>query len=79
MKSFYHYGPLSPFIRNFLPICLLSFPSILLAAPVQLSETDKDVSISLSADQLGVIYSAGNNHRGVRSNTAIQPGSRFFY
>ncbi|CAM2009204.1 hypothetical protein [Acanthopleuribacter pedis] len=43
-----------------------------------LSETDKDASITLSANRLGAIFSAGGHH-GVRSDKGIAPGSGFFY
>ena len=67
------------FTRNILCACVLVFPSVLFAAPTVLSSTDKHSSITLSADNLGAIFSAGSNHRGVRSNQSIQPGSGFFY
>ena len=79
MKGFNFYGPLCLFRRSILLACVLVFPSIISAAPATLSVTDKDSSISLSADRLGVTYSGGANHRGVRSEQAIQPGSGFYY
>jgi hypothetical protein len=44
----------------------------------RLSETDKDSSITLSADQLGASFSISGHH-GVRSNTGIEAGSGFYY
>ncbi|QTD51194.1 PKD domain-containing protein [Sulfidibacter corallicola] len=43
-----------------------------------LSDTDKDPSITLTEDRLGAIFS-GSGHRGVRSDTGLQPGSGFYY
>ena len=47
-------------------------------AITRLSETDKDPSITLSADQLGASFSISGHH-GVRSDTGIEAGSGFYY
>ncbi len=70
---------INQFTRILFVFCILVFPSIIYAAPAVLSSTDKDSSITLSADSLGVIFSAGNTHRGVRSDISIQPASGFYY
>jgi hypothetical protein len=44
----------------------------------RLSATDRAATITLDAPRLGVTFSE-NAQRGVRSDTAIQPGSGFFY
>ncbi len=79
MKGLNFSGLISQFTRNVFCICVLAFPSVLFAVPAVLSSTDKDISITLSADNLGAIFSAGSNHRGVRSDLSIQPGSGFYY
>ncbi|MEQ1895631.1 MAG: hypothetical protein ABL998_24085, partial [Planctomycetota bacterium] len=45
---------------------------------VRLSATDKAPSVQLSADGLGVSYTAAGTH-GVRSEIAVAPGSGWFY
>jgi len=72
-------GLIAQFICCLACICILAFPSALFAASAILSSTDKDPSITLSADSLSAIFSAGSNHRGVRSDLSIQPGSGFYY
>mgnify|MGYP003855750369 CR=1 FL=1 len=47
-------------------------------AITRLSDTDKDTSITLSADQLGASFSTSGHH-GVRSDTGIEAGSGFYY
>ena len=79
MKGYNINKMLGLYTRNILICCSFAFPSLIFAAPTVLSSTDKDPSITLTADNLGVMYSAGNTHRGVRSNTSIQPGSGFYY
>jgi len=66
-------------VRNFLFLFVLSFPALSLAAPTLLSPTDKDPSITLSADNLGALFSVPDTHRGIRSNQSILPGSGFYY
>src|SRR5204863_4225026 len=44
-----------------------------------LSSTDKHAQVTLSADRLGVTYGVVSTEIGVRSDTAVQPGSGFFY
>lgn len=43
-----------------------------------LNPNDKDSTVNLTTDYLGVIYT-GSGHRGVRSDKSIESGSGFFY